>query len=94
MVNGREYRYERLETKRVGKKVVTKDQYLGAVKPVQGKIDTMSTGDRAGLKKYWVKGSSSGVLVEFVRGATGRKYADNTVEKWCRKEFGKRGKKR
>ena len=46
-VNGREYRYERIETKRVGKRVMTKDKYLGAVAPVQNKM--------SGIKKTRVQ---------------------------------------
>ena len=92
-VNGRKYRYERLSTTRVGKKVITKDKYLGAVVPVQGKMKELSSAERLTMKKFWGKGSSEDVLVEAMRGYTGKKYAGNTVTKWCRAQFGKKGGK-
>lgn len=37
-INGRDYLYERLWSKRVGDKIITKDKCLGAVHPVTNKI--------------------------------------------------------
>lgn len=93
-IGNRKYKYERISTKRVGDKVVTKDKYIGAVKPIQGAIDNMSKAQKDGLKGLWTTGGSSDALVARVIAYTSRKYAKNTVEKWCRKHFGVRPKTR
>lgn len=92
-VNGREYRYERIETKRIGKKVVTKDRYLGAVKPIQNAFDLMNSGQKDRVKKLWKSGEKTGMIINTVELYTNRRYKDNTVEKWCRTQFGQRGKR-
>lgn len=92
-IYGREYKYERISTKRVNGKVVTKDVYHGAVKPVQGKLALMSAGDLKQIEKFWKKGSSPETMVAAVHRYTGRTYAVSTISKFCREKFGKRGKK-
>ena len=92
-IYGREYKYERISTKRVNGKVVTKDVYHGAVKPVQGKLALMSAGDLKQIEKFWKKGSSPETMVAAAHRYTGRTYAVSTISKFCREKFGKRGKK-
>jgi len=41
-ISGREYRYERLSSKRVNGKVVTHDKYIGPVHPVSNKLSSLS----------------------------------------------------
>lgn len=90
-IYGRLYRYERISSKRVDGKVRTVDRYIGAVNPVQGVIDNMGKEKTDAVKSLWLSGGSDDTLVERVVAYTDRKYAKNTVIKWCRGKFGKRG---
>ena len=90
-IYGRDYLYERISSKRVDGKVKTVDKYLGAVNPVQGAIDNMGKDDADKVKSLWLSGERDDALVAQVAVYAGRKYAKNTVVKWCRSKFGKRG---
>ena len=90
-IGNRLYKYERLSSKRVDGKVRTVDKYLGAVNPVQGAIDNMGKENTDKAKSLWLSGESDDALVAQVVVYAGRKYAKNTVVKWCRSKFGKRG---
>lgn len=92
-ISGRKYRYERLSSKRVNGKVVTEDRYLGPVQRVQGAFDRMDAKQKGNIKKLWKDGEKTDVIVRSVDMYTNRKYAANTVEKWCREQFGQRGKR-
>ena len=89
-INGRKYKYERLSTKREGDKVVTKDKYLGPVHPVQGLINEMTPEQTHRVERAW-KNNDDEEAVCVVVACTHREYARNTVIKWCRAKFGKRG---
>ena len=90
-ISGRKYKYERISSKRVNGKVTTVDKYLGAVNPVQGAIDKMGKDKTDKIKSLWLTGGSDDGIVAQVVTYTDRKYAKNTVVKWCRGKFGKRG---
>jgi hypothetical protein len=93
-ISGRQYKYERISSKRVDGKVRTVDKYLGAVKPVQGAIDNMGKDKTDKIKSLWLTGGGDDALVARVSTYTMRKYAKNTVVKWCREKFGKRPRTR
>ena len=93
-ISGKKYKYERISTKRINGKVVTKDKYLGPVRPVQGLINNMSENHLKRLEELWKTGGSNDALVARVDTATLRKYAKNTVIKWCRAKWGPRPKTR
>ena len=90
-ISGRQYKYERISSKRVNGKVTTVDEYLGPVRRVQGIIDNMGKEKTDKVKSLWLSGESDDALVAQVVVYAGRKYAKNTVVKWCRGKFGKRG---
>ena len=93
-ISGRKYKYERISTKRVGGKVLTVDKYLGPVRRVQGLINNMGSAHLERMETLWKTGGSDDALVARVDTATLRKYAKNTVIKWCRAKWGPRPRTR
>lgn len=93
-ISGRKYKYERISSKRVNGKVITVDKYRGPVRRLQGAIDNMGKEKTEKIKSLWLSGGTDDALVARVDAYTLRKYAKNTVVKWCRGKFGKRARTR
>lgn len=91
-VNGRQYRYKRISTTRVGKKVVTKDKCLGPVDPVvRGKIEAAP---QSAQKKLIATYQSSAVLPDMVRWfqvETGITVSERTISNYMKRHGIKRG---
>ena len=89
-IHGRKYLYERIGSKRVGGKVVTDDDYLGAVDPVQDAFSRMEGFQKDVIKTAWLEGEGVGRIADRINGFVERNYAKSTVRKWCIGNFGKR----
>lgn len=85
-INGLKYRYERLSSKRVGDKVITKDKCLGAVTPVVNKLDRLPKKRKRHYETMWQGRvlSASGIVDE-LREKDGIKISETTVRNWMKK---------
>lgn len=92
MVNGKKYRYERLSTKRVGKKVITKDRCLGPVDPVQrGKIEQAPPDAQQRLKKMYEGFATLPEIVRWLAEDTGIIVSERTITNYMSRHSVKRG---
>jgi len=85
-VGGRQYRYERISTKRTGGKVVTKDKYLGPVVAAKrGKIEQAPADVRRHLEYGFQSGTPMKTLIADLKDA-GIGVSESTIRKYMKRE--------
>lgn len=86
-VGGRQYRYERISTKRQGGKVVTMDKYLGPVGGVKGgRIEQAPAKTQQGLKKLYQAGYPVDHLVKRLKDQEGIGVCGSTMRNYMKRE--------
>lgn len=85
-INGRKYRYERISSKRVGDKVITKDKCLGAVTPITNKLDRLAEKRKRHYATMWQGRalSASGIVAE-LKEKDKISVSETTVRTWMKK---------
>lgn len=85
-VGGRQYRYERISTKRRGGKIVTEDKYLGPVVAAKrGKIEQAPDGVQRRLKMDFELGTPMKTLIADLRDA-GVRVGESTIRNYMKRK--------